>query len=150
MRRASDGLSGSALHKHQLTNLEKIYNQTLINQQSTRPSSQNSLKQLQQECHELQVGGVKFFFITILHLCFYSYTSAFRQPCSVTYSNAFSPKFLISANIVINHLFPECYFLHPSQKSISVLTGSVYLLIKDDWLQIIKCPRLRKKIKFRK
>ncbi|XP_060561423.1 serine/threonine-protein kinase SIK3-like isoform X2 [Ruditapes philippinarum] len=54
VRRASDGLPGSALHKHQLTNLEKIYNQTLMNQQSTRPSSQNSLKQLQQECHELQ------------------------------------------------------------------------------------------------
>ncbi len=52
VRRASDGLSG--VNKHQLSNLERLYNQTLVSQ-GARHSSQNSLKQLQHECHELQV-----------------------------------------------------------------------------------------------
>ncbi|XP_052253636.1 serine/threonine-protein kinase SIK3-like isoform X3 [Dreissena polymorpha] len=51
VRRASDGLSG--VNKHQLSNLERLYNQTLVSQ-GARHSSQNSLKQLQHECHELQ------------------------------------------------------------------------------------------------
>ena len=51
VRRASDGLAN--LHKYQ-SHLEKIYNQT-ISQSGSRHNSQSSLKQLQQECQELQV-----------------------------------------------------------------------------------------------
>lgn len=50
VRRASDGLAN--LPKYQ-SHLEKIYNQT-IQQSGSRHSSQSSLKQLQQECQELQ------------------------------------------------------------------------------------------------
>ncbi|XP_062578305.1 serine/threonine-protein kinase SIK3-like isoform X1 [Saccostrea cucullata] len=50
VRRASDGLAN--LHKYQ-SHLEKIYNQT-IQQSSSRHNSHSSLKQLQQECQELQ------------------------------------------------------------------------------------------------
>jgi len=52
VRRASDTLAG--VNRNQLSHLERIYNQTLVNQ-SARHNSQNSLKQLQHECHELQV-----------------------------------------------------------------------------------------------
>lgn len=62
-RRASDSLASSGLHKYQLSNLEKIYNQTVTSSQQSgsRQSSPNSLKQLQQECHELQVGTRNLF-----------------------------------------------------------------------------------------
>jgi serine/threonine-protein kinase SIK3 len=51
VRRASDGLANLAKYQ---SHLEKIYNQTL-QQSSSRNSSHSSLKQLQQECQELQV-----------------------------------------------------------------------------------------------
>ena len=56
VRRASDSLANSNIHKYQLCNLEKLYNQTVTSQQPVpRQSSPTSLKQLQQECQELQV-----------------------------------------------------------------------------------------------
>ena len=51
VRRASDGLPN--LSKYQ-SHLEKIYNQTVALQQSSRNNSSTSLKQLQHECQELQ------------------------------------------------------------------------------------------------
>ena len=52
-------------------------------------------------------------------------------PRNLTYSYAFPPKI---SNIG----------QYLSQKSISVLTGSKYIAIKDEWLQILECLRLGK------
>ncbi|WAR05363.1 SIK3-like protein [Mya arenaria] len=56
VRRASEGLAG--VSKHQLSHLERLYNQTLTSQQAGRHSSSHSLRQLQHECHELQTPTV--------------------------------------------------------------------------------------------